>query len=122
MSSNGIEGLVVETHNWGKSVAFWRDLGYELEEPALLRHRDGGPFIFLVEQPETRQLEVLPIVAIEDPTAFTPSGRWHCAARIRAPALGRVGNAVTGPRIAGRSASRVRCPRVSSRLKATANS
>ena len=72
MSSNGIEGLVVETHNWGKSVAFWRDLGYELEEPALLRHRDGGPFIFLVEQPETRQLEVLPIVAIEDPTAFTP--------------------------------------------------
>ena len=27
MSSRGIEGLIPETHNWGKSVAFWRDLG-----------------------------------------------------------------------------------------------
>ncbi len=37
MSSNGIEGLIVETHNWGKSVAFWRDLGYDLEHSLLLR-------------------------------------------------------------------------------------
>ena len=32
MGSKGIEGLIVETHNWGKSVAFWRDLGYDLEQ------------------------------------------------------------------------------------------
>ncbi len=38
MSSNGIEGLIVETHNWGKSVAFWRDLGYDLEHSLVLRH------------------------------------------------------------------------------------
>ncbi len=71
MSSNGIEGLIVETHNWGKSVAFWRDLGYDLERSLLLRHPAGGPFIYLVERPETQNLEVLPIVAVEDSTTFT---------------------------------------------------
>ena len=30
MSTHGIDGLLVETHNWGKSVAFWKGLGYEL--------------------------------------------------------------------------------------------
>ena len=43
MSSNGIKGLIVETHKWGKSVAFWRDLGYDLERSLLLRHPAGGP-------------------------------------------------------------------------------
>ncbi len=74
MSSSGIEGLIVETHNWGKSVAFWRDLGYDLENSLLLRHPAGGPFIFLVEQSATQNLEVLLIVAIEDSTTFLPPG------------------------------------------------
>ena len=72
MSSKGIEGLIVETHNWGKSVAFWRDLGYDLEQPSLLRHPAGGPFLYLIERPETQKLDVLPIVAVEDSTRFTP--------------------------------------------------
>ena len=72
MSSNGIEGLIVETHNWGKSVAFWRDLGYDLERSLLLRHPAGGPFIYLVERPATQNLEVLPIVGVNDSTTFTP--------------------------------------------------
>ena len=71
MNSNGIEGLIVETHNWGKSVAFWRDLGYDLERSFLLRHPAGGPFIYLVERPDTQNLEVLPIIAVEDSTTFT---------------------------------------------------
>ena len=72
MNSRGIEGLIVETHNWGKSVAFWRDLGWELENSLVLRHPAGGPFVYLVEQPKTQSLEVLPIVAVEDSTTFTP--------------------------------------------------
>jgi hypothetical protein len=31
MKSKGIDGILIETHNWGSTVAFWRDLGYELE-------------------------------------------------------------------------------------------
>ena len=72
MSSRGIEGLIVETHNWGKSVAFWRDLGYDLEDSLLLRHPAGGPVVFLVEQPKTQKLEVLPMIGVEDSTTFTP--------------------------------------------------
>ncbi len=72
MNSKGLAGLIVETHNWGKSVAFWRDLGYDLENSLLLRHPAGGPFIYLTERPETQNLEVLPIIAVEDSTTFTP--------------------------------------------------
>ncbi len=71
MSSNGIKGLIVETHKWGKSVAFWRDLGYDLERSLLLRHPAGGPFIYLIERPETQNLEILPILAVEDSATFT---------------------------------------------------
>ena len=50
MSAMVSEGLIVETHNWGKSVAFWHDFGYDLEHSLLFRHPAGGPCIFLVEQ------------------------------------------------------------------------
>jgi hypothetical protein len=29
MKTEGIEGFLIETHNWGKTVAFWQGLGYE---------------------------------------------------------------------------------------------
>ena len=53
-------------------MAFWRDLGYDLENSLLLRHPAGGPYIFLVEQPQTQNLGIRPIVAVEDSTAFRP--------------------------------------------------
>ena len=31
MATDGIEGLLIETHNWGKTVAFWQGLGFVLE-------------------------------------------------------------------------------------------
>lgn len=48
MSTRGIEGLLIETHNWGKTVAFWKSLGYEVEfetdhHSGKLRHPGGGP-------------------------------------------------------------------------------
>jgi hypothetical protein len=46
MAADSIHHIYVGTHNWGKSVAFWRALGFELEEDrgktsALLRPRGG---------------------------------------------------------------------------------
>lgn len=72
MTSNGVVGLIVDTHNWGKSVAFWRDLGYDLENSLLLRHPAGGPVVYLIEQPDGEDLEIRPIVAIDDSATFTP--------------------------------------------------
>jgi hypothetical protein len=31
MTTQGIDGVLVETHNFGKTVAFWKSLGFELE-------------------------------------------------------------------------------------------
>ena len=57
MKVNSLHHVYVETHNWGKSVAFWRALGFELEEDrgtsGLLRAQGGGPYIYLAEVPQT---------------------------------------------------------------------
>lgn len=77
MTSQGIQGLLIETHNWGKTVAFWRALGYELEfetdhHSGQLRHPSGGPFLFVAERPEGAALQLQPMVAVSDAAEFTP--------------------------------------------------
>ncbi len=47
MATDGVEGLYLETHNWGRTVAFWQQLGFVLEfetahRPGQLRHPAGG--------------------------------------------------------------------------------
>jgi hypothetical protein len=54
VSTQGIELLYLETHNWGKSVAFWQTLGFKLDFET--DHHSGvlvaanGTRIFLAEQ------------------------------------------------------------------------
>jgi catechol 2,3-dioxygenase-like lactoylglutathione lyase family enzyme len=62
MTTNGFGHVYLETHNWGRAVAFWQRLGFSLEfetdhGSGMLRHPDGGPTIFVAEQ------------SIEDPLA-----------------------------------------------------
>jgi hypothetical protein len=75
MSTSGIEGLYIETHNWGKTVAFWQTLGFTLEfetdhHSGQLRHPSGGPFLFVAERPADHELETHAIVAVDDSTTF----------------------------------------------------
>jgi hypothetical protein len=77
MKSEGIEGFLIETHNWGKTVAFWQGLGYELEfetdhHSGQLRHPAGGPYLFIAERPRTQLLQIVPAVAVKDAVQFTP--------------------------------------------------
>ena len=77
METEGIEGLLVETHNWGKTVAFWRGLGFELEfetdhHSGLLRHPRGKPYIFVAERPPGHPLKLVPMVAVTDAARFSP--------------------------------------------------
>ena len=30
MGTTGVEGLIIQTRNWGKTVAFWQALGYQV--------------------------------------------------------------------------------------------
>jgi hypothetical protein len=83
--TNGIEGLLFETHNWGKTVAFWKALGYELEfetdhHSGQLRHPRGGPYIFVAERPEGQALKVMIAIGVADAAQFTPP---HAATLVR---------------------------------------
>ena len=76
-TTRGIEGLLIETHNWGKSVAFWQALGYVLEfetdhHSGQLRHPAGGPYLFIAEVPESAPTSsgLAPMLGIESAERF----------------------------------------------------
>jgi hypothetical protein len=77
MKTEGIDGILLETHNWGKTVAFWQDLGYEIEfetdhHSGRLRHPGGGPYLFIAERPAHHELQVVLGVAVRDAAQFSP--------------------------------------------------
>ncbi|WAL66146.1 VOC family protein [Amycolatopsis cynarae] len=56
MTTEGIEAVYLETHNWGKSARFFQALGYTLDfetdhNSGLLRN-GSGPYLFIAEVPE----------------------------------------------------------------------
>ncbi|MTD55799.1 VOC family protein [Amycolatopsis pithecellobii] len=59
MNTEGIEAVVVETHNWGKTAKFWQTVGFKLAFET--DHNSGqftsgdGPYVFVVEVPETQE-------------------------------------------------------------------
>ena len=60
--TNGIEYVYVETHNWGKTVKFWQELGFKLEldlwHSGSLVYPDGGATLFVEEVPFDRALQM----------------------------------------------------------------
>ncbi len=58
--TKGIDYVHVETHNWGKTVKFWQQLGFHIEldlgSSGRLVHEDGGSALFIEEVPEDREL------------------------------------------------------------------
>jgi hypothetical protein len=77
MTTHGIDGVLIETHNWGKSVAFWQGLGYVLEfetdhHSGQLRHPDGGPYLFIAERPPSQPLQVVLGLRVDTAAAFKP--------------------------------------------------
>jgi hypothetical protein len=76
VKTKGITEILIETHNWGSTVAFWQDLGYELEfetdhHSGRLRH-PSGPSIFVAERPHDHTLQVVLGVAVADAAQFSP--------------------------------------------------
>ena len=70
MTTQGIEGLFVATHNWGKAVKFFQALGYQLEfetdhNSGQLRNGDG-PYLFVAEVPEDQPTDVQVVVGVDD--------------------------------------------------------
>lgn len=73
----GIEGLYVETRNYGATAAFWASLGFEKvldgqDGSAQWAHRAGGPYVFIIEQHD-RDLQVTPVLRVPDAASFDPA-------------------------------------------------
>ena len=76
MTIEGVRHLYIETHNWGKSVAFWKQLGFELEFES--DHHSGslvapnGSRIFVAEQSPEDPLAIDIYLGATDAENFQP--------------------------------------------------
>jgi len=72
----GIHHLLVETHNFGKSVAFWRQLGWDLAEDhgdsGKLVGPSGGAHIWLSEVAPTKTPVIDVYFEVSDAERFAP--------------------------------------------------
>jgi uncharacterized glyoxalase superfamily protein PhnB len=74
MTTQGIEAVFLETHNWGKAARFFQALGFELEFST--DHNSGqlrngnGPSVFIAEVPETQEPGMQLVLKVPDADAF----------------------------------------------------
>ena len=72
MAADRVHHIYIETHNWGKSVAFWRALGFQLDDDSgpsgMLRPGGGGPYVYLAEVPADREPRMELYLAATDET------------------------------------------------------
>ncbi|NEA52982.1 VOC family protein [Streptomyces sp. SID13666] len=77
MTTEGIEAVFIETHNWGRSAKFFQGLGYELDfetdhNSGQLRNGDG-PYLFIAEVPQDKEPETRLVLKVPDAEAFQPA-------------------------------------------------
>lgn len=70
MTTEGIEAVFLETHNWGRAARFFQALGFELEletdhQSGQLR-KGGGPYVFIAEIPEDRDPGMQVVIAVDE--------------------------------------------------------
>jgi hypothetical protein len=91
MTTEGIEAIFLETHNWGKAAKFFQALGFELELST--DHNSGqlrngsGPYVFIAEIPEDRE-PGMQVVLKAHQASILPS-RWSPRSRTRTTEPGR---------------------------------
>ncbi|MCM3883492.1 glyoxalase/bleomycin resistance/extradiol dioxygenase family protein [Frankia sp. R82] len=76
MTTDGIEAVFLESHNWGRAARFFQALGFTLEfetdhDSGQFRGGDG-PSVFIAEVPENRPTTTRLVLKVPDETAFRP--------------------------------------------------
>jgi hypothetical protein len=74
MTTEGIEAVFLETHNWGKAAKFFQGLGYDIEfatdhNSGQLRTGDG-PYLFIAEVPDSQPVNRHIVLGVPDADAF----------------------------------------------------
>jgi hypothetical protein len=92
MATEGIEGIYVETHNWGKTAKFFQELGFEIEFET--DHGSGmlrcgnGPYVFVEELPADHALELSVLVRVSDAETCRPRAAGRGGEAVRGHPLG----------------------------------
>src|SRR5579859_569061 len=76
MSTEGIEAVYLETHNWGKAARFFQDLGFTLDfdtghSSGQLRN-GSGPYLFIAEVPADQPARAQLVLRVADEEAVQP--------------------------------------------------
>ena len=76
MSTEGIEAVYLETHNWGKAARFFQDLGFTLDfdtghSSGQLRN-GSGPYLFIAEVPADQPARAQLVLRVADEEAGPP--------------------------------------------------
>jgi hypothetical protein len=76
MTTQGIEGIFLETHNWGRTVGFFQALGFALDfetdhNSGQLRNGDG-PYLFIAEVPAGKEPGIQVVLKVADADGFVP--------------------------------------------------
>jgi len=73
MSTEGIEAVYLETHNWGRAARFFRDLGFTLDFET--GHNSGqlrsgsGPYVFIAEVPAGEPVRAQVVIRVPEEKA-----------------------------------------------------
>jgi hypothetical protein len=76
VTTNGIQAVYLETHNWGKAAKFFQSLGFELEfetghNSGQLRH-GPGPYVFIAQIPADQTPHLRLVLGVDDADRFHP--------------------------------------------------
>ncbi len=76
MTTEGIESIFLETHNWGKAAKFFQGLGFSVDfatdhSSGLMRNGEG-PYLFIAEVPEDQKTGIQVVLKVPDADEFVP--------------------------------------------------
>ena len=78
MTTNGVQTVYLETHNWGKAAKFFQALGFTLEfetdhNSGQLRNGEGA-YLFIAEVPESEPAAMQVVLKVADAATFKAEG------------------------------------------------
>ncbi len=77
MATEGFQGFYVETRDYAATAEFWASMGFTAvfetdHHSGQWVHSAGGPYVFINQQNEDRELQTHPILGVADSIAFAP--------------------------------------------------